>query len=133
MQIVLDGATLSYELIGNGYRPVVLLPALGTTGAVWRHQIAVLQDRHTVITCETGGHERLAPDLREVSLGHIARLVLAVLDAVGVDEADVMGVSMGGMVAQELAIAYPGRVRSVVLVSTVCSYEEPAREALRTR
>ena len=56
----------------------------------------------------------------------------AVLDALGVEKAHINGISMGGAIAQELAIAHPDRVRSLVLTSTFASVSNSFRTAIET-
>src|SRR5206468_622370 len=56
--------------------------------------------------------------------------VLAVLDAVGIESAHVMGASMGGIIAQVLAVRHPARVRSLVLACTACRHLPWRRELL---
>jgi 3-oxoadipate enol-lactonase len=83
------------------------------------------------VTCESSGHYWTRGGER--SLADYAEGVRAVIDAVGVQEASIVGLSMGGMIAQELALLDPERVSSLVLISTTSSYPGAARTQLAAR
>lgn len=130
METVNGQRTVRYDLLGSGHRVVVLLPALGATCDMWRGQLDALSD-YTVLLCETGGHYPVGT--RKSTLADYAADAFAVMDAVGVIDADLVGLSMGGMVAQDMALAAPDRVLSLVLAATVGSYPEERRRAMRDR
>jgi pimeloyl-ACP methyl ester carboxylesterase len=74
----------------------------------------------TVISFDIPGVGGSATPLRPLSIAEFATLAVAVLDAVGVNDADILGYSHGGAVAQQLARDVPGRVRRLILVATSC-------------
>lgn len=133
MRAVGIGSNIGYDLYGNGHHALLLLPALGADARVWEHQVNFFTPEYTVIACETGGHEPIFLVEKRPSLREYAAAAIEVLDAVGVSRANVMGVSMGGMVAQELALAYSDRVDRLVLVSTTSQYPRDSRVALLER
>ncbi len=112
-----NGVRLAYEVTGSG-TPVVLVMGFVMRGAAWRFQVPALSARHTVCTLDNRGAGRTVAPLRPWTMGVFADDVRALLDARGWDRAHVVGVSMGGMVAQELALRAPDRLRSLTLIAT---------------
>jgi 3-oxoadipate enol-lactonase len=99
--------------------PLVLINGYGASAFAWpRGWLRGLERRHRLITLDNrgGGASRHAD--APFSIADLAGDVVAVLDAAGVDRAVVLGLSMGGMIAQELALQAPERVAALVLVAT---------------
>ena len=115
-----DGAAIAWEADGPEGAPAVLLVmGLAWPAASWFRQVPALAERYRVIRIDNRGAGRTgdvpgAPYTVET----MAADCLAVLDAAGVDEAHVVGISMGGLMAQELALSAPERVRSLCLMAT---------------
>jgi len=114
-----SGARIYYEVHGPRTRPAVLL--IGTAGAdhqTWAAQAPALAARYQTIVFDHRFAGRTeAPDA-PFTLTDLAHDALAVLDAAGAERAAVVGASMGGCVAQELALAAPARVWALVLAGT---------------
>jgi 3-oxoadipate enol-lactonase len=130
MEVVVGGRSIPYLLRGSRPNTIVFLPALGTQSSMWERQISVFSGTHTVIAPEFGGHDAGS---QELTLASLADDLVRVLDAVGNTWVHVVGISMGGMVAQEFALRYPDRTRSLVLVNTASRYDQSARSALLER
>jgi 3-oxoadipate enol-lactonase len=115
-----EGARVYWNSLGQG-EPIVMLMGLGCSSAMWYRVAPRLAKRHRVILIDNrgAGHTRVPYALvhRVVTM---ARDVCAVLDAAGVASANVVGFSMGGMIAQQMAIDHPQRVRSLALLGTNC-------------
>ncbi len=107
-------AKLYYESTGTG-RPVLLVMGLGLAATAWWRTIPVLAERLRVIAFDNRGAGRSERTGGPYSIAQLADDAVAVLDAAGEERADVYGISMGGMIAQELALRHPGRVRALVL------------------
>lgn len=103
---------------GHG-EPLLLLNGMTRPIQSWDQVIRGLPGR-TVVTFDAPGVGDSPTPIRPVSITELTTLALAVLDAAGLDEVDVLGYSHGGAVAQQLAYDVPGRVRRLVLVSTSC-------------
>jgi 3-oxoadipate enol-lactonase len=91
---------------------------LAGSGAMWWRLLPHLARRHRVIVLDNRGTGDSAPAHRPLSMGEMAGDVVAVLDAAGVGEAHVMGASMGGMIAQHVALDHRDRVVSLILACT---------------
>lgn len=113
--------------------PVVLLHGLGDSHDLWRHQIGTLAERHRVVAFDLRGHGRSPLGEPGFEIGAMAEDVFASIAELGLEAPIVIGLSMGGGIAQALAIAHPGLVRALVLVSTSSEFPEATRERFRSR
>jgi 3-oxoadipate enol-lactonase len=114
----LDGRThLHWQTAGEG-EPVLLIMGLGLSGGAWWRTVPVLARRLRVITFDNRGVGRSRAFSYAYTTAAMADDAATVLDAVGVERAHVYGFSLGGMVAQSLALRRPERVRSLVLGAT---------------
>jgi len=109
-----DGADLYYESTGSG-EPVLLVMGLGMAATGWWRTVEVLAKRFRVIAFDNRGSGRSDVPKGPYTIAQLAADAAAVLDAAGEESAHVYGLSMGGMIAQELALSEPQRVRSLVL------------------
>ena len=106
-----------WESTGEG-PPVLLVMGLGLSGGAWWRTVDTLSRSFRVVTFDNRGVGRsrgLAPAYTTEALADDA---IAVLDALEIDAANVYGLSLGGMVAQQIALRHPRRVRSLVLGAT---------------
>ena len=119
--VVLDEVELYYEEAGPVDAPaVLLLHGFSASSAMWAFQRAPLAERYRVIAPDARGHGRTRTVGRErLSLGRSAADALALLDRLGIAKTHVVGLTMGGMVAQELVLAAPERVDALVLCDTL--------------
>jgi non-heme chloroperoxidase len=115
--LTLGGATLRYDRAGAG--PTVLL-VHGWLGnrTFWERQVAALRDRFTVVTVDLRGHGESSPPRTGYTIGGMAADLEQLVRAIGAPRVAVVGWSMGGMIAQELARRLGDRVTSLVLVGT---------------
>lgn len=111
---------IRYRIHGEG-DPLVLIGGLGGDLRAWGAHVPVLSREHQVVVFDNrGGGRTDAPDI-PYSTKMMADDTVGLLDALEIDRAHILGTSMGGMIAQELAIAYPQRVRTLILVTTTAS------------
>jgi 3-oxoadipate enol-lactonase len=98
--------------------PVLLIMGLGASSRLWYRLLPWLRPRYRVILLDNRGTGDSAPVRSRLSMQGLAEDALSVLDAAGVDSAHVIGASMGGMIAQHVALDHRERVRSLVLACT---------------
>lgn len=113
----LDGMHLYYEVHGDGPPLVLLHGGVLTIEHCFGPLVGLLAEHHRVIALELQGHGHTADVEREPSLAAFAGDVVALLDHLGVERADVLGYSLGGLVGFELAVRHPERVRRLVLAA----------------
>jgi 3-oxoadipate enol-lactonase len=112
---------IAYEFGRAAYarRPVlVLIQGLGFDRAGWGPAVRILRRSFRLVLIDNRGSGDSAPAFPGISVTDMCGDVMAVLDDIGVDAAHVMGTSLGGMVAQDLAIKHPDRVDRLVLACT---------------
>jgi pimeloyl-ACP methyl ester carboxylesterase len=112
-----QGARIYWDEAGRG-EPLLLLGGLGLSSAMWHRVRPALAARRRTITLDPPGVGRSPPAPGPRSIAQLAADAAAVLDAAGVDCAGVAGMSLGGMLALELALSHPARVRSLALGAT---------------
>jgi 3-oxoadipate enol-lactonase/4-carboxymuconolactone decarboxylase len=127
-----NGTTLFYDLTGPEGAPVVVFSnSIGTTMEMWDHQVRHLCDRYRCLRYDTRGHGRSPAVDAPVSIDDLADDLAGLLDALGIETAHVVGLSLGGMTAQAFAVRHPARVDSLVLMAT--SAHLPTKESWDAR
>jgi pimeloyl-ACP methyl ester carboxylesterase len=121
---------LYYELAGNGL-PILLIQGVGVVGGGWRPQVGGLSDFHTLLF-DNRGIGKSVPCRGPITIEAMADDARALLDAVGWKSAHVVGHSMGGVIAQQLALDCPDRVRSLSLICTFPRGKDGGRLTLST-
>src|SRR5579885_2475581 len=111
---------MHYERRGSG-EPLVLIMGFGGSGAMWDDAfVDLLAAQFDVIVPDNRGTGQSEKIDEPIELRTLADDVAHLLDALGIARAHVFGVSMGGMIAQEFALAHPARLRGLVLGCTNC-------------
>jgi len=105
-----------YELLGRG-DPILFIPGLGATCDVWR-PAAPLADSFNLIYSDNRGIGQSIPKRPATSLSCFTSDMVELLDFLQLDRAHVIGMSLGGIVAQRFAIDHPSRVDRLVLISS---------------
>jgi pimeloyl-ACP methyl ester carboxylesterase len=113
-----NGARIHWSSLGQG-EPVVLVMGLGCSSAMWFRVAPRLARTHRVLLLDNrGSGQTHVAHFVVHRVSHMAADVAAVLDAAGEASAHLVGFSMGGMIAQQFAIDFPQRVRSLALLGT---------------
>jgi len=102
---------------GHGQPPLIAVHGAGGTSRHWGYQLSGLSDLTRVVALDLPGHGRSGGETH-TSVAEGARRVVALLDALGLERAVLMGHSMGGAIVQTLALHNPQRVAGLVLVGT---------------
>ena len=121
-EIVINQLRIHYEESGSG-EAILLLHGLGSCGQDWMLQTPVLESRFRVIAPDLRGHGQTDKPQGRIRVTHLASDVLGLLDTLNVERAHVVGLSLGGCVAQVLALDAAQRVRSLTLVNTFAHLE----------
>jgi 3-oxoadipate enol-lactonase len=112
-----QGVKIAYEIRGDG-EPLVLVHGLAYDRYGWGRFPDLLAERFRVVLIDNRGvGESDAPE-GAYAVAQMAADVVAVLDDAGIERTNLFGVSLGGFIAQEVALAYPGRLAKLVLAST---------------
>jgi 3-oxoadipate enol-lactonase len=123
---------LYYEIEGDG-QTVVLLHPIGLDLTCWEAQVGALAPHSRVLRVDLRGHGRSDAPPPPYTLAGFAEDVQGLLSALQLAPAHVIGLSLGGMVAQTLALEYPQAVRSLVLADTNSTLPPEARPAMVER
>jgi pimeloyl-ACP methyl ester carboxylesterase len=133
-----QGARIYWDERGSG-EPLLLIMGLGYPSDAWYRTRSVLAKTFRTLAFDNRGVGRSEMPPGPYPIALMASDALTVLDAAGVSSAHVYGVSMGGMIAQELALQHPERVRSLILGCTAAGgptavqAEPEVRKVLMTR
>ena len=118
-----NGIKMYYEIHGAGKPLVLLHGAFNTINTAFGQIIPALSKTRQVIAVELQGHGRTQDIDRPFSFESMADDVAALLKFLKTDSADIFGYSMGGGVAQQVAIRHPALVRRLIITSSVYKYE----------
>ena len=114
---ILNGINMYSEVHGKG-EPLVLIQGFGGGHQGWFFQIPAFKKHFLAVTFDNRGIGKTDRSKEPYTIKTMAGDVIGLMDYLGIDEAHILGLSLGGMVAQEIAITYPHRVRKLVLGST---------------
>jgi pimeloyl-ACP methyl ester carboxylesterase len=120
---------LPYESIGNleiyyeihgppEAPPIIWIAGWGNSYWLWFRQIPAFKDRYRCVIFDNRGVGRSSKPDFPYTMQMFADDTVGLMDALNIEKAHIVGVSMGGFIAQQLAISYPEKVRSLVLIST---------------
>ncbi|MCM3849002.1 alpha/beta hydrolase [Pseudonocardia sp. DR1-2] len=112
---------------------MVLLHSAGLDLSYWDRQIEVLRTDRDVIAPDLPGHGRTSGVPEDWTIGTMVEFVRTVLEQAQVDRVHLVGLSLGGMLAQATALAAPDSVASLTLIDTASSFAPAGRAAMRTR
>jgi 3-oxoadipate enol-lactonase len=137
MQVTRDGVPINYEVSGSG-PALVLTHGLGGSLEAWQSFATALEDRYTVLRWDARGfgqsHRPSSPSgLDTLNPSTWAADLAHVLDAEGITEAVVGGISMGGVIAQRFALDFPEKTRGLILMSTSSQVGEAGRRGWEER
>ncbi len=112
-----NGLQMYYEIHGSGGVPVVLLHGAYMTTGLMEFLLSGLANTRQVIALDLQGHGRTADVDRPITYEQMAEDVAALMDHLGIAQADIVGYSMGGSTALLVAMRHPARVRKAVVAS----------------
>jgi pimeloyl-ACP methyl ester carboxylesterase len=127
--VTLEDVELYYEEHGSG-EPLLLIMGLAADSMAWLFQVPELSKHYRTIVFDNRGVGRSSKPAGPYTISQMADDTAGLIDVLGIAHAHVVGVSMGGMIAQELALRHPRLVRGLVLA---CTYPEPDADIERQR
>src|SRR4051812_33675336 len=132
MRLRHNGYEINYDVAGGG-PPVVLIPGVGSGLESWDHVVERLRGDYRVLPYDPlGPGDSHKPDGPYTLDDYVSEL-LALLDAEGIERANIIGSSFGGMIAQAFAIAHPERVATLAFLSAVAARTPEQRAAVIER
>jgi 3-oxoadipate enol-lactonase len=134
MEIKANGIQIHYELSGKeGARVVVLSHSLGCSLAMWDPQLQSLEPNYRVLRYDTRGHGGTDAPSGAYTMDMLGADAIGLLDALGIDMVHWIGLSMGGMIGQCLALNHPHRLNSLALCDTAALIPEDAQPVWQER
>jgi 3-oxoadipate enol-lactonase len=122
-----NGINIDYKVQGQG-EPLVMIMGLGFDKSGWQSQVGFLGRHFQVVTFDNRGSGKSDKPAGPYSTSMMADDTVGFMDYLHIDKANILGVSMGGMIAQELAIKYPQRVRKLILGCTFATHDDKSGE-----
>jgi 3-oxoadipate enol-lactonase len=120
MHITVNGIRVNYTLEGPASAPIVTLSnSLASNLSMWDPQMTVLASRYRILRYDTRGHGGTDAPAGPYSLDELTEDVRALLQALGITRTHFIGLSMGGMIGQIMALKYPQLLQSLVLCDTM--------------
>lgn len=108
-----------YEVHGKGF-PLVLIRGLGSNADHWYAQAPAFSSHFSVVCFDNRGIGRSQKSDEAYTISTMADDTVALMDSIGISRAHILGISMGGMIAQQIALRYPPKVHGLVLACTHC-------------
>ncbi|MGK9264109.1 alpha/beta hydrolase [Sinorhizobium meliloti] len=124
---------LAYRLDGEGGRPLVCIHGVGSYKEAWDGLVKELKDDFTVLTFDLRGHGASSRIKGRYEIEDFAREVLALADHVGFRTFSLAGFSLGGLIAQKLALTHSERVDRLILLSTVAGRTQEEKDRVTGR
>lgn len=133
-QVSVNGAVLATRVDGEAGKPwLVLSNSLACTLESWDAQVAAFTRTHRVLRYDTRGHGRSSAPQGPYQMATFVADVVGLMDHYGIDQADIVGLSMGGMTGLGVAITHPNRVRSLACCAARSDAIAPFIESWNTR
>jgi pimeloyl-ACP methyl ester carboxylesterase len=114
---------IDYMIEGQG-EPLIMIAGFSSVKNIWRFQTGSFKKYYRTITFDNRGVGKSDKPTGPYTMKMMADDTIGLMDHLGIEKANVLGMSMGGMIAQELAINYPERVEKLVLASTFARMDE---------
>ena len=134
MRVQAGDIKINYELSGNENGPVVMMShSLGSSSVMWEPQLKALEDRYQLLRFDTRGHGKSDVPRSPYTLDQLAGDAIALLDTLQIDKVHFVGLSMGGMIAQCLALKHMDRLVSLALCDTAAVIPDEAQPIWQER
>ena len=115
---------IAYKMFGKG-DPILLIQGVGGSMDSWEPSILKeLSSNHTVIIFDNRGVGNTTTGTKQFSIQQFANDTVGLLDGLKIQKANVLGHSMGSIIAQQLALTHPEKVNRLLLISSTCGGKE---------
>lgn len=132
-QLTVGRVSLNYRVDGEGTERLVCIHGVGSSLLAWEGVVERLKERFTILTFDLRGHGNSTRINGRYDIDEMVDEALSLADAVGFSRFHLAGFSLGGLIAQRLALTHPERVRRLVLLSTVAGRNAQERERVMAR
>jgi len=113
-----NGQQIYYEMHGDG-EPLILIMGIGGDSTMWTpYQVPAFSTNYQVIVLDNRDAGRSSKATSSYTIADMADDVAGLMDGLGVERAHILGISMGGMIAQEFALRHPNRLNKLILTGT---------------
>lgn len=128
MRVQANDLHVNCQVSGPLGAPVVVLShSLGSSGVMWEQQVPALVEKYRVVRYDTRGHGGTDAPAGPYALDMLGDDAVAMLDALDIERVHWVGLSMGGMIGQNVALRYPARFASAVLCDTTSRIPDEAK------
>lgn len=115
----INGTEINYEIAGPVGAPVVTFShSLAATLEMWEDQVTAMKEAYRVLRLDSRGHGKSSRPPGPCTMEMLSADVISLLDHLGIDRTHFVGLSMGGMIGQVLAVQYPHRLKKLILCDT---------------
>ena len=134
IETTVDGVEINLVRTGpRGGVPILFIHALGLDLSIWENQFEEFGRDNDVIAIDLPGHGLSGISDSPPTFVSMARIMAGLIAQLRIGPAHIVGISVGGMIAQTLAITSPALVRSLCLVATSCTFPTPVRDSILNR
>lgn len=130
--LTVGGVTLNYRIEGEG-EPLICIHGVGSYLEAWEGVVERLSDRFRILSFDLRGHGRSSKPRGRYEIDDFVGDVLALADHTGFGSFNLAGFSLGGLIAQRLALTHQQRIRRLILLATVAGRTEEERERVAAR
>ena len=119
-KIIVNDIKINYQIRGEG-EPLILIHGGSGSSMHWLYQVPELSKHYRVIVYDVRGHGKTDKPKQQYSIELFSEDLSELMNKLEIDEAHIIGHSLGGMIAQQFALNFPNRILSLVLTSTLCN------------
>jgi pimeloyl-ACP methyl ester carboxylesterase len=115
---------IAYKMFGKG-DPILLIPGFSMTKEMWGPILDDLGENHTVIVFDNRGIGETTAGNKSFSMEQFVNDTAGLIEALDIEKPiDILGLSLGGMISQELALSYPEKIKHIIVIGSSCGGEE---------
>jgi 2-succinyl-6-hydroxy-2,4-cyclohexadiene-1-carboxylate synthase len=132
MKVKANGISINYEIKGKGEN-LVLIHGMGDNLGMWYNQVPVFSRQYRVITYDVRGFGKTESPAGDITIAAHCRDLFELLNATGIRKTFLLGFSMGGRIAIELACTHPEMVKGLIMANSTVAMGPPSEEAMARR